>query len=164
MFSSISTTLETGGKKGKQFLHLAIAAHWSSRHILWQYFDSYLLEVRKKRKVKGCRGEGGRRRGAVKKFSRSLCQTAEGCGSVCLRFLLFRGHRPGASVLLALLPVSARTPYGFSSPSSAALRRSGGGLGCWRRPGERRQRRRLEGKFHLINETFPFSDNQEGRI
>lgn len=45
---------------------------------------------------------------------------------------LFRGHtRPGASVQLALhLPGSSWTPLGFDCPSSAALWRSGGGVGC----------------------------------
>lgn len=146
-----STTLGTW-KKRKTTLPLAIVACLCSRHILWQYFDSYLLEVRKKRKVKGCRGEGGLKKRICQKGIPSLSNGGLGLGIPPLT--LFRGHtRPGASVQLALLlPRSSWTPLGFSSPSSAALWRSGGGLGCWKRPGERRRwQQRRKGKLKQVN-------------
>lgn len=135
-------------KKRKAGPPLAIS-RWGSRHILWQYFDSYLLEVRKKRKVKGCRGEGGLKKRSCQK---GVPESLSILGGLRLRFApltLFWGHaRPGASVQLGLrLPAGSWTSLGISSPGSAALRRSGGGLGCWRRPGERRRQHRLEGKL-----------------
>ena len=139
------------GKVKKEKVTLAIIACLCSRHILWQYFDSYLLEVRKKRKVKGRRGEGGLKKRSCQKGIPESLSSGGGLRRRVPPLALFRGHsRPGASVQLALrLPGSSWSPPGYSSPSSAALWRSGGGLGCWRRPGERR-RRRKRSKLHLV--------------
>lgn len=152
--TSFLLSVQLREKEKKRKPSLAIVACLCSRHILWQYFDSYLLEVRKKRKVKCCRGGGG----GLKKRScqKGIPESLSNGGGLRLGIpppTLFRGHsRPGASVQLALrLPGSSWTPLGFSSPSSAALWRSSGGLGCWRRPGERRRRRqqpRRESKVH----------------
>ena len=134
---SLSTTLETEKKKNAS-LPLAIVAYLRSRHILWQYFDSYLLEVRKKRKVKGCRGEGGglKKRSCQKGIPESL-SNGGGLRLFIPPRTLFRGHtRPGASVQLALpLPGSSWTPLGISSPSSAALWRSAAVSGVEGGPG-----------------------------
>lgn len=134
-------------EKRETTLPLAIVACLCSRHILSQYFDSYLLQVRKKRKVKGCQGEGGCWRGSVKKLPRvSVKRRAE--ESYPSSDAIPRTYKArGLGAVGSSVPSNSRTPLGFSSPSSAALRRSGGGLGCWRRPGERRRwQRRLKGK------------------
>lgn len=102
---------------------LAIVASWSSRHILWQYFDSYVLEVRKKRKVKGCRGEGGWR--AVTDLSRSLCHTAEGSGSVSLPGRCFE-DTPGPGPRFSWLFVSPIAAGPLSASALQAPRPSGG--------------------------------------
>lgn len=72
-------------------------------------------EVRKKRKVQGRCGAGGRGPGPVTNFSPSLWKPAEARASgFFLPLTPFRGHEgPGASVSVALLlPASSRTPLG----------------------------------------------------
>lgn len=88
-------------KKRKTALPLAIVACLCSRHILSQYFDSYLLQVRKKRKVKGCQGEGAVEEDLSKSYQESLSHG--GLRQVIPPPTLFLGPtRPGASVQLAL--------------------------------------------------------------
>lgn len=120
-------------KKRKTSLLLAIATCRGSRHILWQYFDSYLLRREEKEKSEGLsRGGGAEEAELSKSYSRVSVKRRRTEARYPSPLALFRGHtRPGALVQLGLrLPGCSWSPLGIFSPSSAALWRSGGGLGC----------------------------------
>lgn len=80
-------------KKEETTRHLAIVACLCRRHILTVFWFVSAGSEEKEKSEGLSRGGGGWRRGAVKKVFSSLCQTAQGWGSVSLPNVILRTHK-----------------------------------------------------------------------